>query len=104
MERLASDWERLVTFSQCPRDHWRHLRATNVVESPFAAVRLRTSAAKRFKKVVSATATMWKVLQVAEITFRRLKAPELLPAVDAGVRYGDGVKPLTTATAQEAAA
>ena len=26
--------------------HWRHLRTTNVVESPFAAVRLRTTAGK----------------------------------------------------------
>ena len=28
---------------------WKHLRATNVVESPFASVRLRTTAAKRPK-------------------------------------------------------
>lgn len=92
VERLGDDWERLVTFYQFPREHWRHLRTTNVVESPFAAVRLRTSAAKRFKKVDSATAMIWKVLQVAETTFRRLNAPELLPAVYAGVQYVDGVK------------
>jgi putative transposase len=84
VERLESDWERLITFYQFPREHWRHLRTTNVVESPFAAVRLRTTAAKRFKKVDSATAMIWKVLQVAEKTFRRLNAPELLPAVYAG--------------------
>jgi putative transposase len=46
-----------------------------------AAVRRRTTAAKRFKKVDSATAMIWNVLQVAETTFRRLNAPELLPAV-----------------------
>ncbi len=82
----------MITFYQFPREHWRHLRTTNVVESPFAAVRLRTTAAKRFKKVDSATAIIWKVLQIAETTFRRLKAPELLPAVYAGTRDGDGVK------------
>jgi putative transposase len=76
VERLADDWERLVTFYQFPREHWRHRRTTNVVESPFAAVRLRTTAAKRFKKVDCATALIWKLLQVAEGTFRRLKAPE----------------------------
>ena len=34
-------------YSGAPTDGgaWRHLRTTNVVESPFAAVRLRTSAA-----------------------------------------------------------
>jgi putative transposase len=95
VERLAADWERLVTFYQFPRAHWRHLRTTNVVESPFAAVRLRTTAAKRFKKVDSATAMIWKLLQVAEQTFRRLNAPELLPAVYAGATYADGIKPRT---------
>ena len=28
--------------------HWRHLRTPNVVESPFAAVWLRTTAGKRY--------------------------------------------------------
>lgn len=90
VERLGADWERLVTFYQFPQAHWVHLRTTNVVESPFAAVRLRTTAAKRFKKVTSATALIWKLLQVAEKTFRRLNAPELLPLVYTGVKYQDG--------------
>src|SRR5262247_559405 len=69
VERLADDWERLVTFYQFPREHWPHLRTSNIVESPFATVRLRTTAAKRFKKVENATALIWKLLQVAESTF-----------------------------------
>src|SRR6185437_2085594 len=44
VERLASDWERMVAYYAFPKEHWRHLRTTNVIESPFAAVRLRTSA------------------------------------------------------------
>ena len=103
VERLADDWERLVTFYQFPREHWPHLRTTNVVESPFATVRLRTTAAKRFKKVENATALIWKMLQVAESTFRRLKGAELLPAVYAGVQYCDGVKRRVTAQQQLAA-
>ena len=95
MERLADDWERLVTFYQFPREHWPHLRTSNVVESPFATVRLRTTAAKRFKKVENATAVIWRLFQVAESSFQRLKGAELLPAVYAGARYVDGVKHLT---------
>jgi hypothetical protein len=38
---------------------------------PFAAVRLRTAAAKRFKNVDNATAVIWKTLMIAEKTFRR---------------------------------
>ncbi len=48
-ERLDRDWARMRTDYQFPKEHWRHQRTTNVVELPFAAVRLRTSAAKRFK-------------------------------------------------------
>ena len=90
--RLEEDWERLVTFYAFPKEHWKHLRTTNVVESPFAAVRLRTAAAKRFKKVENATAVIWKTLLVAEQSFRRLDAPELLPEVAEGVVYVDGVR------------
>jgi putative transposase len=90
--RLDDDWDRLVTFYAFPKEHWKHLRTTNVVESPFAAVRLRTAAAKRFKKVENATAVIWKTLLVAEQSFRRLDAPELLPEVAEGVVYVDGVR------------
>jgi hypothetical protein len=37
------------------------------------------------------TALIWKTLQVAESTFRRLEGAELLPAVYAGAQYVDGV-------------
>lgn len=104
VERLHADWERLVTFYQFPKEHWRHLRTTNVVESPFAAVRLRTTAGKRFKRVASATALIWKVLQVAEQSFRRLNAPELLPLVYAGVPFVDGRKQASEVIHQEVAA
>jgi putative transposase len=79
------------------------LRTSNVVESPFATVRIRTTAAKRFKKVENATALIWKILQVAESTFRRLKGAELLPEVYAGVQYRDGVKRRVTAQQKLAA-
>jgi transposase-like protein len=103
VERLADKWEHLVTFSQFPHEHWVHLRTTHIMESPFATVRLRTTAAKRFKKVENATALIWKMLRVAESTFRRLKGAELLPAVYAGTQYGDGVQ-WTMSTRQKIAA
>ena len=87
---LAGDWERMTSFYDFPAAHWRHLRTTNVVESPFAAVRLRTNAAKRFRRVEGATALIWKLLTVAEKRFRRLNAPQLLPGVLLGERYEDG--------------
>jgi putative transposase len=89
---LDRDWDRMVTFYAFPREHWKHLRTSNPVESPFAAVRLRTAAAKRFKKVENATAVIWKTLLIAEKTFRRLDAPELLADVANDVLYVNGVR------------
>jgi putative transposase len=87
---LEKNWERMVSFYEFPEEHWKHLRTTNVVESPFASVRLRTSAAKRFKRVESATALIWKVLCVAESRFRKLNAPALMQLVYEGVEFVDG--------------
>src|SRR5882762_354688 len=89
---LDHDWERMTTFYRFPKEHWKHLRTTNVVESPFARVRLRTTAAKRYKKVKNATAVIWKTLLVAEKSFRKLNAPELLAEVAEGAVYVNGVR------------
>ncbi len=88
-ETLFRDWDRMVTFYQFPKEHWKHLRTTNVVESPFAALRLRTDAAKRYKKVGNATAVIWKMLMLAERRFRRLNAPEKLMQVYLGFGVGE---------------
>lgn len=103
VERLHDDWEWLVTFYRFPQEHWGHLRTTNIVASPFATVRLRTTAANRFKRVENATAVIWKLLQVAESSFRRRKGAELLPAVYAGAQYVDGLRH-STRTPQRMAA
>ncbi|MGH8602838.1 MAG: IS256 family transposase [Gammaproteobacteria bacterium] len=89
---LDHDWERMVAFYRYPKEHWIHLRTTNPIESPFAAVRLRTNAAKRFKKVDNATALIWKIMLVAETTFRRLNATELLKEVYHGIPFADGIR------------
>jgi putative transposase len=86
---LEQDWERMVTFYHFPKEHWKHLRTTNIVESPFAALRLRTDAAKRFKKVANATAVTWKMLLIAELRFRKLNAPEKLEEVYLGLKTTD---------------
>jgi hypothetical protein len=91
----------LVAFYDFPQAHWKHLRTSNPIES-----RLRTASAKRYKKVESATAVIWKTLLVAERTFRRLDAPEVLAEVAEGVVYvnGERVKPSQTAAEKKAAA
>ena len=92
----------MIAFYRFPQAHWRHLRTSNVVESPFAALRLRTNAAKRFKKVENATAVIWKMLLIAGKRFRKLDAPELVQRVWEGVKYADG-QPLGNDSRKDAA-
>jgi putative transposase len=87
---LDTDWERLVAYYDYPAEHWKHLRTTNPVESPFDRVRLRTNASRRFKKSEHATAVIWKTLLLAEQRFRKLDAPELLVSVWLGTEYVNG--------------
>lgn len=96
-KQLLSDWkqvgyyqaveclwvamERLLTFFEMPEEHWKHLRTTNVIESPFATVRLRTDAAKRFRTARSGTHLVFKVLQSCEQRWRIISHPEKLKEV-----------------------
>jgi putative transposase len=99
---IDCDWERMVSFYNFPKKQWQHLRTTNPVESPFSALRLRTDAARRFKKVENAQAVIWKMLLVAEKRFRRLKSPELMRDVYKGAKYINGV-PTQTVSEEKAA-
>jgi transposase-like protein len=100
---LDEDWERLVAYYAYPRDHWKHLRTTNPVESPFACVRLRTTAAKRYRRVENATAMIWKLLLVAERTFRKVNAPDLMASVASGATYVNGKRSWVPAPEEKAA-
>src|SRR5262245_29763343 len=43
---LKKDADALLTFFDFPAEHWKHLRTSNVIESPFATVRLRQRVTK----------------------------------------------------------
>jgi len=92
VDTLLRDWARMVTFSSFPQAHWRHLRTTTIVESPFASVRLRTDASRRYKRMEGAKAIIWKMLRVAEQSWRKVNAPELFPLVASGMTFKDGIR------------
>lgn len=91
VETLLRDWERMITFYTFPQAHWRHVRTTNIVVSPFDSMQLRTNASRRYTRVEGAKAVMWKMLRVAEKSWRKLQAPELLPLVSSNATFKDGV-------------
>ena len=90
VKTVVENWERLTTYYDFPREHWKHLRTSNVVESPFSRVRLRTAASRRFKSQTNATCLIWKTMMVAEMSFRKLNAPELVQRVAGGTKYNNG--------------
>jgi len=90
VKTVVENWERLTTYYDFPREHWKHLRTSNVVESPFSRVRLRTEASRRFKSQINATCLIWKTMMVAEMSFRKLNAPYLVEKVARGTKYDNG--------------
>jgi putative transposase len=92
VESLTANWERLVTFFDFPAEHWKHLRTTNVIESPFATVRLRERATRgagsRTKRLLMA----FKLLDMVQLRWRRLDGAQLLPLVRAGVKFANGIQ------------
>lgn len=73
---LEMNLDRLLNFYDYPSEHWRHLRTSNVIESPVAAVRLRTDAAKRFRTVKSGVHLIWQLLLKQEKKWLRFCGAE----------------------------
>jgi len=89
---LSKDRERLLTVFDFPAEHWRHLRTTNVIESPFATVRLRQRVTKGAGNRTKALTMAFKLLTMAQQRWRRLTGANLLPLVRAGTPFVDGVQ------------
>ena len=104
VEKLLRELDQMVSFYSYPKDHWIHIRTTNIVESPFSYARLRTDVAKRYKKVENATVMLWKLLQVAEKNFRALNSPHLLADVYAGKQFVNGEIVIETRSLERMAA
>jgi transposase-like protein len=89
---LRRDQAQLLTFYDFPAEHWRHLRTTNIIESPFATGRLRQRVTKGAGSRTKALMMAFKLLAMAEERWRKVNGSELLPLVRAGVRFVDGVQ------------
>jgi len=92
VECLRADEEPLLTHFDFPAEHWKHLCTSNVIESPFATVRLRQRVTKGAGSRSKALLMAFKLLDMAQQRWRKLNGAELLPLVRAGVRFVDGVR------------
>ncbi len=89
---LEKDADVLVTFFDFPAEHWKHLRTSNVIESPFATVRLRQRVTKGAGSRTKGLLMAYKLLDMAQARWRRLDGAHLLPLVRAGILFVDGVQ------------
>jgi transposase-like protein len=95
---LTKDREALLAFYDFPAEHWDHLRTANPIESVFATVRHRTVRTKGALSQKTAKLMVFKLLQAAAKTWRRLKGANRLPQVIEGVTFADGVAARDTET------
>jgi transposase-like protein len=90
VEKITDDEEALLAFYDYPAEHWRHLRTTNPIESPFASVRARTEITRGAGSREAGVAMIFKLLEAAEGRWRRLNGYRLIPLVRAGARFVNG--------------
>jgi putative transposase len=92
VECLTKDQETLLAFYDFPAEHWDHLRTTNPIESVFATVRHRTVRTKGSLSSTTAKLMVFKLLNAASKTWRRLNGTNQLPKVIGGVKFQDGIE------------
>lgn len=89
---LAKDRDALLAFYDFPAEHWKHLRTTNPIESTFATVRHRTIRSKGCLSNKTALAMVFKLVEGAQKSWRRLDGHAQLPKLILGVKFTDGLE------------
>ncbi len=89
---LRRDEPELLAFFDFPAEHWVHLRTANVIESPFATVRLRQRVTKGAGSRQKGLLMAFKLLAMAERRWRRINTAHLIPLVRAEIPFIDGTR------------
>jgi putative transposase len=98
-ECLAKDRQALLAFYDFPAELWKHLRTANPIESTFATVRHRTIRSKGCLSNKTALAMVFKLVEAAQKSWRRLDGHNQLPKLIQGVRFTDGIEVATNPAA-----
>ncbi len=91
-ECLAKDRDALLAFYDFPAEHWKHIRTGNPIESTFATVRHRTVRSKGCLSHATARIMVFKLIQSAQASWRKLDGQNQLPKVIEGVTFTDGIE------------
>jgi transposase-like protein len=93
---LAKDRDELLAFYEFPAEHWKHIQTTNPIESTFATVRYRTKRSKGCLSCETALVMVFKLIKIAEKSWRCLDGRNRLPKVITGVKFSDGWEVIAT--------
>ena len=95
---LSKDRDTLLAFYDFPAEHWKHLRTTNPIESTFGTVRHRTIRSKGCLSNKTALAMVFKLVEGAQKSWRRLDGHNQLPKLVLGVTFNDGIEVIAKPT------
>ena len=90
VECLEPDRKILLSFYEFPAAHWKHIRTTNVIESVFATVRLRTYKTKGMGTRRTTLAMAFKLVKEAEKRWHKIAKWQQLDLVREGRVFRDG--------------
>jgi hypothetical protein len=93
---LQKDRDALLAFYDFPAEHWKHLRTTNPIESTFATMRHRTIRSKGCLSNKTALAMLFKLVEGAQKTWRRLDGQNMLPKLIANVKFQGEIEASTS--------
>ena len=72
MKAFNHDRDALLSFYAFPAAHWKHVRATNIIERVFATVRLRTYKTQRMGTNMTTLAMAFELIKEAEESRRKI--------------------------------
>ena len=88
---LRNNREKLLSFYNYPAQQWVHLRSTNVIESTFSTVRLRTVKTKGCGSRIATLTMVFKLILSAQKRWKKLKGHRKIKQVWEGVKFEDGL-------------
>lgn len=101
---LRDNRENLLNFYNYPAQQWIHLRSTNVIESTFSTVRLRTIKTKGCGSRIATLTMVFKLILSAQKRWTRLRGHRKIKDVWNGVKFKDGIMVKRSETLEEVTA
>ncbi len=82
----------LLSYFDFPEPHWKSIKSTNVIESMFAAVKLRTDAARRIRTRESGLYLVFKLLTTQELRLHKIRSHKLVAETIDALKHSQHLK------------